>query len=145
MKPLSIELTTILKKIDNYKIDLEIIKNFKFSESNIRKRYLSQRKTIKNDETSNPSSENANNTEKLKQKDLENFIKMEKVRLHKKKLDIIKKMESLDLKKNNILIKLVDDIIKKMYEEDQASKLEEQRKKEINKLFMQNHIRRKEK
>ena len=105
MKPLSIELTTILKKIDNYKIDLEIIKNFKFSESNIRKRYLSQRKTIKSDETSNPSSENANNTEKLKQKDLENLIKMEKVRLHKKKLDIIKKMESLDLKKNNILIK----------------------------------------
>ena len=105
MKPLSIELTTILKKIDNYKIDLEIIKNFKFSESNIRKRYLSQRKTIKSDETSNLSSENANNTEKLKQKDLENLIKMEKVRLHKKKLDIIKKMESLDLKKNNILIK----------------------------------------
>ena len=34
--------------------------------------------------------------------------------------------------------KLVDDIVKKMIEEDIAAKKEDQRKKEINKLFMQN-------
>lgn len=34
--------------------------------------------------------------------------------------------------------KLVDDIVKKMIEEDIQAKKEDQRKKEINKLFMQN-------
>ena len=70
MKPLSIELANTLNKIENYKLDLEIINNFNFSENNFRKIYLSQLKSnsnsIKSDFTNLSSSLNSSNTDKIK-------------------------------------------------------------------------------
>jgi len=107
MEPLSSELTKILKKIDNYKLELELIKNFDFSESNFKKIYLSQKKSS-NTNTNNPNNnENLSDisSERIKTKNLENFIKTEKMKINNKKINIKEKLETLIIKKDNILIK----------------------------------------
>ena len=107
MEPLSSELTKILKKIDNYKLELELIKNFDFSESNFKKIYLSQKKSS-NTNMSNPNNnENLSDisSERIKTKNLENFIKTEKMKINNKKINIKEKLETLIIKKDNILIK----------------------------------------
>ena len=113
MEPLSIELSQILKKIENYQLDLDIINNFNFSESHFRKIYLSRLRLI-NNSIGIKNNENTNyygrrpsiSMDKVKSKEFENMIKLEQIKLHKRKLDITPKLQSLLLKKNNIVIKL---------------------------------------
>ena len=109
MKPLSIELANTLKKIENYKLDLEIINNFNFSENNFRKIYLSQLKSnsnsIKSDFTNRSSSLNSSNTDKIKPKELDLYIKREKAKLNNKKLIAIEKLSKFNIKRDSILSK----------------------------------------
>ena len=109
MKPLSIELANTLKKIENYKLDLEIINNFNFSENNFRKIYLSQLKSnsnsIKSDFTNRSSSLNSSNTDKIKSKELDLYIKREKAKLNNKKLIAMEKLSKFNIKKDSILSK----------------------------------------
>ena len=89
--------------------------------------------------------------EELVLKEIENEKRKNEEELEKKKIEFLKNREiNLQQIRDKKLQqeqaekeyerdkKLVDDIIKKMQEEDLAAKLEDQRKKEINKLFMQN-------
>ena len=109
MKPLSIELANTLKKIENYKLDLEIINNFNFSENNFRKIYLSQLKSnsnsIKSDFTNSSSSLNSSNTDKIKPKELDLYIKREKAKLNNKKLIAMEKLSKFNIKRDSILSK----------------------------------------
>ena len=109
MKPLSIELANTLKKIENYKLDLEIINNFNFSENNFRKIYLSQLKSnsnsIKSDFTNSSSSLNSSNTDKIKPKELDLYIKREKAKLNNKKLVAMEKLSKFNIKRDSILSK----------------------------------------
>ena len=109
MKPLSMELANTLKKIENYKLDLEIINNFNFSENNFRKIYLSQLKSnsnsIKSDFTNRSSSLNSSNTDKIKSKELDLYIKREKAKLNNKKLIAMEKLSKFNIKRNSILSK----------------------------------------
>ena len=108
MEPMSSELTKILKKIDNYKLELELIKLFDFSESHFKKIYLSQKKSLNNNNQNNQNNnESLSNisSERIKPKDLENFIKTEKMIINNKKINIKEKLENLIIKKDNILIK----------------------------------------
>ena len=109
MKPLSIELANTLKKIENYKLDLEIINNFNFSENNFRKIYLSQLKSnsnsIKSDFTNRSSSLNSSNTDKIKSKELDLYIKREKAKLNNKKLVAMEKLSKFNIKRDSILSK----------------------------------------
>lgn len=109
MKPLSIELANTLKKIENYKLDLEIINNFNFSENNFRKIYLSQLKSnsnsIKSDFTNLSSSLNSSNTDKIKSKELDLYIKREKAKLNNKKLIAMEKLSKFNIKRDSILSK----------------------------------------
>ena len=109
MKPLSIELANTLKKIENYKLDLEIINNFNFSENNFRKIYLSQLKSnsnsIKSDFTNRSSSLNSSNTDKIKSKELDLYIKREKAKLNNKKLIAMEKLSKFNIKRDSILSK----------------------------------------
>ena len=109
MKPLSIELANTLKKIENYKLDLEIINNFNFSENNFRKIYLSQLKSnsnsIKSDFTNRSSSLNSSNTDKIKSKELDLYIKREKAKLNNKKLIAMEKLSKFSIKRDSILSK----------------------------------------
>ena len=109
MKPLSIELKNTLKNIDNYKLELEIINNFNFSENNLKKIYLSKIKSnninLKNNEQNNQSSSLNSSLDKIKSKEFDNFIKTEKMKLHNKKLLITDKLSSFKTKKDNILLK----------------------------------------
>ena len=109
MKPLSIELANTLKKIENYKLDLEIINNFNFSENNFRKIYLSQLKSnsnsIKSDFTNLSSSLNSSNTDKIKSKELDLYIKREKAKLNNKKLVAMEKLSKFNIKRDSILSK----------------------------------------
>ena len=109
MKPLSMELANTLKKIENYKLDLEIINNFNFSENNFRKIYLSQLKSnsnsIKSDFTNRSSSLNSSNTDKIKSKELDLYIKREKAKLNNKKLVAMEKLSKFNIKRDSILSK----------------------------------------
>ena len=109
MKPLSIELANTLKKIENYKLDLEIINNFNFSENNFRKIYLSQLKSnsnsIKSDFTNHSSSLNSSNTDKIKSRELDLYIKREKAKLNNKKLIAMEKLSKFNIKRDSILSK----------------------------------------
>ena len=109
MKPLSMELANTLKKIENYKLDLEIINNFNFSENNFRKIYLSQLKSnsnsIKSDFTNRSSSLNSSNTDKIKSKELDLYIKREKAKLNNKKLIAMEKLSKFSIKRDSILSK----------------------------------------
>lgn len=109
MKPLSIELANTLKKIENYKLDLEIINNFNISENNFRKIYLSQLKSnsnnIKSDFTNSSSSLNSSNTDKIKPKELDLYIKREKAKLNNKKLIAMEKLSKFNIKRDSILSK----------------------------------------
>ena len=109
MKPLSIELANTLKKIENYKLDLEIINNFNFSENNFRKIYLSQLKSnsnsIKSDFTNLSSSLNSSNTDKIKSKELDLYINREKAKLNNKKLIAMEKLSKFNIKRDSILSK----------------------------------------
>ena len=109
MKPLSMELANTLKKIENYKLDLEIINNFNFSENNFRKIYLSQLKSnsnsIKSDFTNLSSSLNSSNTDKIKSKELDLYIKREKAKLNNKKLIAMEKLSKFNIKRDSILSK----------------------------------------
>ena len=109
MKPLSMELANTLKKIENYKLDLEIINNFNFSENNFRKIYLSQLKSnsnsIKSDFTNHSSSLNSSNTDKIKPKELDLYIKREKAKLNNKKLIAMEKLSKFNIKRDSILSK----------------------------------------
>ena len=109
MKPLSMELANTLKKIENYKLDLEIINNFNFSENNFRKIYLSQLKSnsnsIKSDFTNLSSSLNSSNTDKIKSKELDLYIKREKAKLNNKKLVAMEKLSKFNIKRDSILSK----------------------------------------
>ena len=105
MDPLSLELSKTLKQIDNYKLDLEIIKTFNFSDSKFRKQYLPRKKSISLN-SNNYSSSKSISTERLKPKEFENMIKLEKMKMHKNKLDITHKLETLCLKRDNILIRI---------------------------------------
>ena len=109
MKPLSMELANTLKKIENYKLDLEIINNFNFSENNFRKIYLSQLKSnsnsIKSDFTNRSSSLNSSNTDKIKSKELDLYIKREKAKLNNKKLIAMEKLSKFNIKRDSILSK----------------------------------------
>ena len=109
MKPLSIELANTLKKIENYKLDLEIINNFNFSENNFRKIYLSQLKSnsnsIKSDFTNRSSSLNSSNTGKIKSRELDLYIKREKAKLNNKKLVAMEKLSKFNIKRDSILSK----------------------------------------
>ena len=109
MKPLSMELANTLKKIENYKLDLEIINNFNFSENNFRKIYLSQLKSnsnsIKSDFTNHSSSLNSSNTDKIKSKELDLYIKREKAKLNNKKLIAMEKLSKFNIKRDSILSK----------------------------------------
>ena len=89
--------------------------------------------------------------EELVLKEIENEKRKNEEEKEKKKIEFLKNRE-INLKqiRDKKLLqeqaekeyerdkKLVDDIVRKMYEEDIALKKEDQRKKEINKLFMQN-------
>jgi len=109
MKPLSMELANTLKKIENYKLDLEIINNFNFSENNFRKIYLSQLKSnsnsIKGDFTNRSSSLNSSNTDKIKSRELDLYIKREKAKLNNKKLVAMEKLSKFNIKRDSILSK----------------------------------------
>ena len=109
MKPLSMELANTLKKIENYKLDLEIINNFNFSENNFRKIYLSQLKSnsnsIKSDFTNRSSSLNSSNTDKIKSRELDLYIKREKAKLNNKKLIAMEKLSKFNIKRDSILSK----------------------------------------
>ena len=109
MKPLSMELANTLKKIENYKLDLEIINNFNFSENNFRKIYLSQLKSnsnsIKGDFTNRSSSLNSSNTDKIKSRELDLYIKREKAKLNNKKLVAMEKLSKFNIKRDTILSK----------------------------------------
>ena len=109
MKPLSMELANTLKKIENYKLDLEIINNFNFSENNFRKIYLSQLKSnsnsIKSDFTNRSSSLNSSNTDKIKSRELDLYIKREKAKLNNKKLVAMEKLSKFNIKRDSILSK----------------------------------------
>ena len=109
MKPLSMELANTLKKIENYKLDLEIINNFNFSENNFRKIYLSQLKSnsnsIKSDFTNRSSSLNSSNTGKIKSRELDLYIKREKAKLNNKKLVAMEKLSKFNIKRDSILSK----------------------------------------
>jgi hypothetical protein len=105
MDPLSLELSKTLKQIDNYKLDLEIIKTFNFSDSKFRKQYLPRKKSISLN-SNNYSSSKSISTERLKPKEFENMLKLEKMKMHKNKLDITHKLETLCLKRDNILIRI---------------------------------------
>ena len=89
--------------------------------------------------------------EELVLKEIENEKKRNEEEKEKKKIEFLKNREiNLQQIRDKKLQqeqaekeyerdkKLVDDIVKKMIEEDIAAKKEDQRKKEINKLFMQN-------
>ena len=84
MEPLSIELSQILKKIENYQLDLDIINNFNFSESHFRKIYLSRLRLI-NNSIGIKNNENTNyygrrpsiSMDKVKSKEFENMIKLD--------------------------------------------------------------------
>ena len=130
MKPLSNELSDTLNQIESYKIDLEILKNYKnysLLKNNVRKYRNSVRSSKiilnlfdqnKNNDTSynnnDISSENKNkNLKKFKkEKNLSNKLLMEKIKnrkkslIEEKKLNTIEKITMLSNKKNNILIKL---------------------------------------
>ena len=111
MEPLSSELSKTLKQIDNYQLELEIIKNYNFTEGKFKKKYLSQKKSIinsktNNNENTNLSSNNSNSNEKMKPKEIESLIKLQKLRIQKRNLEITHKLESLIIKKDNILIRL---------------------------------------
>ena len=84
-------------------------------------------------------------------KEIENEKRKDEEEKEKKKIEFLKNREiNLQQIRDKKLLqeqaekeyerdkKLVDDIVKKMIEEDIAAKKEDQRKKEINKLFMQN-------
>ena len=109
MKPLSIELAKTLKKIDNYKLELDIINNFNFSENNLRKIYLSKVKSnninLKSNDQSNQGSSLNSSTDKNKSKEFDLFIKTEKMKLHNKKLIVNDKLSNFKTKKENILLK----------------------------------------
>ena len=109
MKPLSIELAKTLKRIDNYKLELDIINNFNFSENNLRKIYLSKVKSnninLKSNDQSNQGSSLNSSTDKNKSKEFDLFIKTEKMKLHNKKLIVKDKLSNFKTKKENILLK----------------------------------------
>ena len=105
MEPLSFELSKTLKQIDNYNLDLEIIKNLNFSDNKLRKLYLPRKKSISVN-SNNLSSSKSISTDRLKPKEFESMIKLEKMKIHKNKLDITHKLETLYLKKDNILIRI---------------------------------------
>ena len=109
MKPLSIELAKTLKKIDNYKLELDIINNFNFSENNLRKIYLSKVKSnninLKSNDQSNQCSSLNSSTDKNKSKEFDLFIKTEKMKLHNKKIIVNDKLSNFKTKKENILLK----------------------------------------
>ena len=109
MKPLSIELAKTLKRIDNYKLELDIINNFNFSENNLRKIYLSKVKSnninLKSNDQSNQGSSLNSSTDKNKSKEFDLFIKTEKMKLHNKKLIVNDKLSNFKTKKENILLK----------------------------------------
>ena len=109
MKPLSIELAKTIKKIDNYKLELDIINNFNFSENNLRKIYLSKVKSnninLKSNDQSNQGSSLNSSTDKNKSKEFDLFIKTEKMKLHNKKLIVNDKLSNFKTKKENILLK----------------------------------------
>ena len=105
MEPLSFELSKTLKQIDNYNLDLELIKNLNFSDSKFRKLFLPKKKSISVN-SNNLSSSKSISTDRLKSKEFESLIKLEKMKIHKNKLDITHKLENLCLKKDNILIRI---------------------------------------
>ena len=112
IEPLSLELSQTIKQIENYQLDLQIIKNFNFSESHFRKIYLSRIKSnnhknnsIKN-ENNNLTRRTSNSMEKIKSKEFENMIKLEQMKLQKRKIEISQKLDKLEVKKSNILIRL---------------------------------------
>ena len=112
IEPLSLELSQTIKQIENYQLDLQIIKNFNFSESHFRKIYLSRIKSnnhknnsIKN-ENNNLTRRTSNSMEKIKSKEFENMIKLEQMKLQKSKVEITQKLDKLEVKKSNILIRL---------------------------------------
>ena len=109
MKPLSIELAKTLKRIDNYKLELDIINNFNFSENNLRKIYLSKVKSnninLKSNDQSNQGNSLNSSTDKNKSKEFDLFIKTEKMKLHNKKLIVNDKLSNFKTKKENILLK----------------------------------------
>ena len=112
IEPLSLELSQTIKQIENYQLALQIIKNFNFSESHFRKIYLSRIKSnnhknnsIKN-ENNNLTRRTSNSMEKIKSKEFENMIKLEQMKLQKRKIEISQKLDKLEVKKSNILIRL---------------------------------------
>ena len=112
IEPLSLELSQTIKQIENYQLDLQIIKNFNFSESHFRKIYLSRIKSnnhknnsIKN-ENNNLTRRTNNSMEKTKSKEFETMVKLEQMKLQKRKVEITQKLDKLEVKKSNILIRL---------------------------------------
>ena len=112
IEPLSLELSQTIKQIENYQLDLQIIKNFNFSESHFRKIYLSRLKfnnhknnSIKND-NNNLTRRTSNSMEKTKSKEFETMVKLEQMKLQKRKVEITQKLDKLEVKKSNILIRL---------------------------------------
>ena len=112
IEPLSLELSQTIKQIENYQLDLQIIKNFNFSESHFRKIYLSR---LKSNNHKNNSIKNDNNNltrrtsismEKTKSKEFETMVKLEQMKLQKRKVEITQKLDKLEVKKSNILIRL---------------------------------------
>ena len=112
IEPLSLELSQTIKQIENYQLDLQIIKNFNFSESHFRKIYLSR---LKSNNHKNNSIKNDNNNltrrtsismEKTKSKEFEAMVKLEQMKLQKRKVEITQKLDKLEVKKSNILIRL---------------------------------------
>jgi hypothetical protein len=109
MKPLSIELANILQQIDNCKLELEIINNYNFSENNLRKIYFTKMKSnkssIKSNEQSYRSSSLSSSIDKIKSRELDFYIKAEKIKLQNYKLIEMDKLSEFNIKKDNILNK----------------------------------------
>ena len=109
MKPLSIELANILQQIDNCKLELEIINNYNFSENNLRKIYFTKMKSnnmsIKSNEQSYRSSSLSSSIDKIKSRELDFYIKAEKIKMQNYKLIEMDKLSEFNIKKDNILNK----------------------------------------
>ena len=107
IESLSLDLKKTLEQIDNYKLDIDVIKNADFSEINYKKKYISNLISNRSSIVSNINDINTSkSTEKIKHRDIDNMIKLEKMKLQKKKVELIEKLVPLESKRNNILIKL---------------------------------------
>ena len=105
IQSLSNDLKITINQIENNNLDINVIKNIDFSEGNFRKR-LSISLKLGNNNKTNDSNHNNISIDKKKSKEIENMIKLERMKLQKKKLNLMDKLAPLESKKNNIILKL---------------------------------------